>query len=272
MTPLRTLAALSLFLVAGCSGVQYVNTAVAGDELMDLWSAFSDSYGDDCDRDFQTIRDFGVRYLACNAAAALPLAVIADRAPVAPFRSGPHMATSQAVVLDLNAGREFGRYNPAFVRWVTDAAVPDNAAARQLVTPIYRDHVARPARLYWLAHNALSAVGFPGTLPPGKLADYQAYLNGGPATEAIAGFEGGDTVSTYDFIDSLPPLVPAGETVVTVNGQALDLVDWPLREEASTGVAFWIRRDADGTADEWRAGLRAMLQAYDANWLAAHPG
>ena len=279
MTRSSLLVAASFALLSGCSGGGgATGGADRGGALADLWAALPGERPryEQCQVQFLTVYQFGTRYLACTASKSFPLEVVADRAPIRPFRSGPHAVSALSVSLDLDAGRSFGRYDPAFVRWVTDAAVVSGSTARRLVQPIYRNYIARSARVYWLAHERLAAEGYPGALPPGPISDYAAYLEGGPITDAIYGY-GGESVSVYALSESLRPILPPGETVTdatydATGGDALTVNNWRVQTEASTAIAFWLRRHVDGTADEWHQGLRSMLQAYDADWLASHGG
>ncbi len=212
-----------------------------------------------CDGPFGTwFVHFGVRGLACAAAQVVDPASLVALAPVAPFESGPHTATADAVDLDLSSPRAFGHYDPAFVRWAWAAAVPDGAVGRAAVAPAYRRHVARLARVYWLTHADLVAEGFPGRLPSGPLSDYAAFLDGGPTGRDGPGFP------VFAFTDRSRALLPDVGLAIPN--------EWTATYEANTAYGFWLRRRADGTHALWRDGLRDLLTAFDADWLASHSG
>jgi len=264
---LRPSALVLLALLAGCSGGgTATGTPAAGGALLDLWPGLDDGVasagqGEVCVQPFGTyFADFGIRGLACAAGQAASPASVVARAPVAPFVSGPHLATDRAVRLDLNAENAFGHYDPAFVRWLTAAAIPEGQTARVLAQPIYDRHLARLARIYWLARLDLGSDGYPASTPVGPLAAYADYLEGGPVPDGMEGHEGGFAV--FAFTDRSEGLLPQIDLRI---GN-----EWTAKYEANTAFGFWLRRRADGTQALWRDALGDLLQAFDADWLAAH--
>ena len=268
----RLAPALSLLLVIGCAGPPAggPGDVGSGDALVDLWAAVDEGVPavgggfDTCLDGFETYNpDFGVRGLACAVSSVLPLAELVSRAPAAPFRSGPHAVTADGVTFDFASTAEprFGRYDPAFVRWAVANAIPEGGA-RTMAQPIYERHVQRIARMYWLAHRDLVAQGYPTSLPAGPLADYAAYLRGAPPSEAASVPAYGPGFSVTAFNDESRGLLPD-----------LDLRygnEYTPIYEGNAAFAFWMRREADGTRDLWRGGLRDLLAAFDASWLASH--
>lgn len=274
--PLRRAAVLlgTLVLLAACGASRSSsgsNPRGGGEAaLLDVWlgldAGFADIAGREsevCDVVFGTwFADFGVRGLACAAAAARPPDALVAEAGVAPFTSGPHAATATAVQFDLTDERDFGRYDPAFVRWVVANGIPDaeDAAVRALTQPVYDRRLRRLVRLYWLTHADMAADGFPEQAPAGILADYAAFLDGGPIPAGAEGYEGGFSVFAFtDLSEGLLPRVGAGAAN-----------EWEVKYEANTAYGFWLRRRADGTAALWHDGLRRLLALYDADWLAAN--
>ena len=150
-----TLFVLLLFI--GCGGRQAVTDPSPEPEtsLLDLWAGLDEAFTalgnraeEVCDTSFATwFADFGTRGLACAAAQVVSPTSFLGRAPVVPFERGPHTASAEAVRLDLDSPRDFGHYDPAFVRWVTEHAIPapGNAAARTL-TPADLQPPRSPAR------------------------------------------------------------------------------------------------------------------------------
>ncbi|MEM0963418.1 MAG: hypothetical protein AAGK21_12870, partial [Bacteroidota bacterium] len=183
------------------------------------------------------------------------------RAPMAPFASGPHQVSEQGVRFDLGDARAFGHYDPAFVQWLSAAAVPapETGPMRSLLQGVYERHLARRARVYWLTHQDLLADGFPTLTPPGPLADYAGFLEGEAAqVDALTG-EGFSVSMFTERSEGILPRI------------GIDMVnDWHGRYEANTAYGFWLRRRADGTHDLWLDGLRQLLSTYDADWLAAN--
>ena len=237
--------------------------------LLDVWTgldgaeaAIGPRVPEVCDEPFGTwFTEFGTRGLACKAAQVVAPAAVLGRAPVAPFRSGPHAVSTTGVDLDLGSARAFGHYDARFVEWLAEAALPEGAA-RVAVRPIYRAHAARLARVYWLTHADLVRGGFPASTPAGPLTDYAAFLSGGPGESTVYDANGG--FSVFAFTDRSERLLPqVGLPVAN---------DWEVKYEANTAYGFWLRRRADGTHGAWHDGLRRLLAAFDGEWLAAHGG
>ena len=253
--------ALAAALLAACGGARSTADEDALPALLDVWAGFEAAYDTltrqhiPCDEAWGTwFEEWGVRGVACVAAyVAAPTEVIA-RAGVAPFVSGPHVATAEGFDLDLGAARAFGHYDPAFVRWVVENGAPE---ANAVTRPVYDRYLRRLARIYWLAYADMAADGFPQTAPPGILTGYAAFLDGAPAPEEAA-YEGGFTVFAFtDLSEGLLPRLDVG----MVN-------EWEAKYEANAAYGFWLRRRADGTVALWYDGLRRLLEAYDAGWLA----
>jgi hypothetical protein len=269
MRALLVLAAIVL--LTGCGGGRAATDAPPELELalLDVWVGLDEAFAglagraeEACDASFGTwFEDFGVRGLACAAAHVVAPTNFVARAPVAPFRSGPHTAIADRVRLDLSAPRDFGRYDPAFVTWVATNAIPGpkNAEVRALTQPVYDRRVRRLARTYWLTHADLEASGFPESLPAGPLADYAAFLDGAPAPDGDV-HDAGEGFSVFAFTGLSEALLPQIGVPI---GNA-----WTAKYEANTAYGFWIRRRLDGTLGAWHDGLRRLLQTYDAAWLA----
>ncbi|WP_412067509.1 hypothetical protein [Rubrivirga sp. IMCC43871] len=263
--------AVSLLLLVGCAGSTSTPASASFADVwagLDVGAASLTGEGGDvtavCDPPFATwFADFGVRGLACVAAQTVSPVALVARAPVDPFRSGPHVASRAAVDLDLATDRAFGHYDPAFVEWLAKAAVPTGPAA-VLAAPVYRRHVARLARVYWLTHADLTADGFPASTPAGPLAAYARYLDGGPVPDGMGAYDTADGFSVFAFTDRSERLL--GDIGLPVGNE------WTAKYEANTAYGFWLRRRQDGTHGEWRDALRGLLRAYDAEWLVQHGG
>ncbi len=268
----RLAPALSLLLVIGCAGPPAGGSVPAGsgDALVDLWAAVGEgvpAVGEGYERcldRFETYNpDFGVRGLACAVSAALPLPAVVGRAPVVPFRSGPHRVTAEGVAFDFASTAEprFGRYDLAFVRWAVGNAIPEGAA-RPVAQPVYDRHVRQVARMYWLTHRDLVGKGYPASLPAGPLADYAAYLRGAPPSADASVPAYGPGFSVTAFNDESRALLPDLGLRLSNEYTAIYV--------GNAAYGFWMRREADGTRDLWHGGLRDLLTALDADWLAAH--
>ena len=264
---IRTCGALFVTaLVAGCSGPARLP---GGSALDDVWLGLTtaEPWVEGCAAAYGVSGpeyDFGARGLACRATQAVSAASIVSRAPVRPFASGPHTATASGVTLVLDAPSAFGHYDPAFVAWAAEAAVPTGGVSRALARTVYDGDLARLARAYWLARADLVASGYPSAVPAGPLADYAAYLGGAAVPAAYQGYRGPDTFALdVAFGDRAAALLPALDVPLPSDLSA----EW----EATTAYGFWLRRRADGTQAAFADGLRGLLEAFDAGWLAAHP-
>ncbi len=275
--PARCLfAAVVLLAAAGCARQAVPDARLADPSperaaaLLDVWAGFDDASAglaqretEVCGPAFATwFADFGVRGLACVAAQIVTPTDLIERTLIEPFLSGPHTATAQQVRLDLDATRAFGHYDPAFVEWLVENGIPDgdNATIRAFTKSVYDRRFRRIARIYWLTYTDLDADGFPASTPDGPLADYAAFLDGGPA-QASESYGSDDGFSVFAFADR-------SETLLPQIGVNLDN-EWTAKYEANTAYGFWLRRRADGTLSLWHDGLRHLLQTYDAAWLSS---
>ena len=275
----RSLTLFVLCLLVGCAGASPAGEAPYARAARVIWFGLDDAAArfvergdtgpaldtvETCDGPFGTwFADFGIRGLACTAAQVGSPPSVLGLAPAPPFVSGPHTASEDGLDLDLTADRAFGHYDPAFVRWAWSAAIPDGTAERALIQPIYRRHVARLARIYWLTHQDLVDGGFPDATPIGPLKDYARFLDGGPVPAGAEAYESAG-FSVFAFTDR-------SETLLSEIGLPVGN-EWELKYEANTAYGFWLRRRADGTHADFRDGLRSLLSALDAEWLAIHSG
>ena len=266
---MRRLSALaSVLTLAACTGGGSSaggGGAPARGALLDVWGGLDAGVAqiagrepEACGEPFGTWFTWGTRGLACSAAQVVAPTAFVDRAPVAPFRAGPHTATAARVQLDLGAPVGFGHYDPAFVRWLAQAAIPEGGAARAIAQPVYDRRVSRLAHAFWLTHDDLVRGGFPDRTPPGAATDYAEFLKAG-AEPGATGF------SVFAFVDQSNRLLPKLNIPPSVN-------EWEGRYELNTAYAWWLRRRADGTHAEWHDALRQLLAAFDADWLARHGG
>jgi hypothetical protein len=206
---------------------------------------------------------FGVRGLACAATAFRAPAAVVAAAGVPPFVRGPHLASDEGFVLDLDAPRAFGHYDPAFVRWLVAHGVPE---ANALTQPVYDRRLQRLARVYWLTYADMAVEGFPRSTPAGALSDYAVFLEGGAAPDGAEGYDASGNpnggFSVFAFTARSERLLPRVGAPPAVN-------EWEVKYEANTAYGFWLRRRADGTLPIWRDGLERLLSAYDAEWFSA---
>lgn len=252
-------------LVFGCSGAP--SSSSDDPALLDVWGGMESgavesqaASGTPCSDSFGTwFDDFGVRGLACVASFVVDPVEIAARSGVDVFVQSPHRVTSESFVLNLNAERDFGHYNPAFVDWLMENGVvgANNPAVRALTQSVYDHYLKQLARVYWVTYEDMAADGYPRSAPAGPLSDYANFLDGGPIPDGAEGYEGG--FSVYAFTDLSEGLLSRLD---------LNLMnDWEAKYELNTAYGFWLRRRADETQSIWRDGLVRLLETYDAEWF-----
>ncbi len=178
----------------------------------------------------------GLRVTYCRLLHAASYADVVGWAPFPPFKSGPHTAGR----LDLEQRSSFGHYDPRFVDWLVDRAIPGakDAAFRARTQGSYDGMLRVPARCLFYARRFLAE--------DPRAADmrkaYDAWIEGK-----------GDSDPRWSWWEMMP-----GE--------------YEPQTIISSGVAFWMRREKDGTADRFAAGLEKLLSAYDADFLRSARG
>jgi hypothetical protein len=189
---------------------------------------------------FAGLRTFGcfagslISYQSLQAAAGMPI-----------FLSGPHTASE----LSWESPNSFGHYNPAFVAWFVDHAVPAAAdpAFRASTQPLYDRHVRALARVFLETYRKSQREA--GCFR-NEVDKYQGLVQ---AQNLPDGYY-------MRFLGFLSPEFCANPDV-KVEG------DWERECLVMTSTAFWIRRTLDGTADEFARGLIRLVSAYDARFM-----
>ncbi|MEY2556707.1 MAG: hypothetical protein QOE34_132 [Verrucomicrobiota bacterium] len=208
----------------------------------------------------------GLRWRYAGLKTLIDLEKMKSLAPVPIFLSGPHDR-------DLNfRSYDFGRYNPAFVRWATDNLIPaaSNPAFRELTAPTYQKHVKEIARLYYLAYFHLdkhaSEVSDLRTKylksiqeHVGKTWDEDSSSSPNAVYETFYRFfaEQYETGKNTDWVVEGPHPTRLSYRWLTDMGGYY----------AQAAPGFWIRRQIDGTAPDFFAGLKKLLETYDADFL-----
>jgi len=150
----------------------------------------------------------------------------------------------------------FRHYDPRFVEWLRGALLPARADARfrEQTQPIYDRYVAPLARQY-LATRKLMAARRSWT--EGEVRWVRERIERGELPERWY-------AERYEAIDAPVAPEPAG-------GLTLDRTGW----DANVGpnaIAFWIRRELDGSAAAFTAALDELVSIYDGAWLRAGAG
>lgn len=207
----------------------------------------------------------GPRTIYAHARILMDLEKLKTLAPMPIFLSGPHNRN-----LELHSN-DFGRYNPEFVRWAIVHLLPaaSDSVFRDETAPVYQKNLKEIARIYYLAYlhlekNApevaalrakyLEAVrqyqGKPYDPNSGPGAILQSKFSNAFADEFMKG--------TDSFGDA-PSNPSARRNYAWITDQGGYYAD--------TAPGFWIRRQIDGTASDFFAGLKKLLETYDADFL-----
>ncbi len=212
-------------------------------EIVALWRALPQLARDTPRKAYQDLGTWlpnrGLRGLYAKAQFAMNLAQLQKLSGHRIFGVGPH----QNGKLNLKSANEFGHYNPAFIKWVTANGIPGgkNPKLRMELQPVYDKHLRRTARGFFVAHQNLMA-------QPARLKRVQArYLDLLDAENNAGDF------LQESFRPDTVRLEKAGH-------------DW---YEVNVAHGFWVRRNIDGTADEFHALLTTLLRTHDADWLKA---
>ena len=186
--------------------------------------------------------DGGVRNFWCHAKSVMPWASFVKMAPTIWLR-GPHGHWREGK-LALHDQHDFGRYNPAFVRWLVDNAVPaaTNDALRASTQAVYDKYVRQLARVYFVVHETMEA------RPAWKKRERVIYLR-------TMDEKNPDWSSYYEKFSEF-----LGDGDHAWGGYDPNL--------QSASVAFWLRRDVDNTGPLFLEGLTKLLRAYDGAWWA----
>lgn len=211
----------------------------------------------------------GLRWRYAGLKTLMDLKKMKSLAPVPVFLSGPHDR-------DFNfRSYDFGRYNPAFVRWANDnlIASASDPAFRELTAPTYQKHVKEIARLYYLAYLYVDQHA------PEVAALRAKYL------ENIQGHVGKAWVEPWDEDIPSPNLIydtfsrffaeqyeTDKSSVWVIDGPQPPRISYRWLTDLGGSYAyaapgFWIRRQIDGTAPDFFAGLKKLIETYDANFL-----
>ncbi len=214
--------------------------------IADAWKAMPESgsaCGDDLSFDYGI--EGGMRNFFCRGLTVFSWKTFLSLAPVSPFVSGPHRGGK----LDLKSEKEFGHYDPLFVRWAATALVPaaNDPRLREKTQPIYDRQVKNLARTYYVVWRVLQA---DPQWTSQERAAYQAMIDKG---------ESGFSAATMDAYDTL--LGPAES-------------DWGGYDPnlVRPAATWWLRRTIDETANDWASGLERLLTTYDSAWLAQQRG
>lgn len=188
-------------------------------------------------------RRLGPRTLSCALLGVMPWSRLETLSGLAPFASGPHTVQDGP---RFDAVEAFGHYNPAFVAWASrEVGTFAEAVASDAATRAAFEQTLRPiARLALLVQLELER---DPTRRAFELAAYREALTEGRAVSPSALFDGYLTRS---------PLGPLAAS----DGAIEPLAEGPL-------VAFWLRRELDGTRAGFAELVERVLRAWDAPFV-----
>lgn len=189
-----------------------------------------------CEDTFDYFPDGGFRIFYCHLKTFIDYETVLRLAGVKAFESGPHTDSA----LELADRFDFGRYNPAFVKWLIANAVPaaKDPSFRSATQSLFDRYAAPLAKTAFTTHEELM------TDPAFLARETDLYLRGMEnRTLADMFYE-----KYYDF----KGLYSRG-----YDGNVV-----------KTCVAFWLRRSMDGTEPLFFAGLTRLLETYAPDFLA----
>ncbi|OSM01975.1 putative secreted protein [Magnetofaba australis IT-1] len=155
------------------------------------------------------------------------------------YRAGPH--PPPRIIAD--ATESFGYYNPAFVQSLATQleVAAENVALRAVAQLYYDAHLKPIARAYAGARAILDATELLPQINQIK-ADYIAAMREGALEPGAFGN---------------PPYMALLELSRPLEEAGLDPYD------SVTGMGFWVRRELDGTAPQFRALMERALALFD---------
>lgn len=209
----------------------------------EVWSGL-DRTENTCEDTFDYHPRGGMRIFACHLYSLISYERIVQLSPVPIFVGGPH--TESALVLD--AQQDFGRYNPEFVTWMVDYAIPASRddAFRAATQPLYDTYVRPLTQILRATYEKFQQ--FPECLARER-GNYMTLLE----QQALPD---GNSEQFFDFLD-------AGYCSGPDNGDVYSMGSGMDGNVVKTAVAFWIRRDIDGTAAEFYRGLVLLRETYE---------
>jgi len=152
---------------------------------------------------------------------------------------------------------EFGHYNPAFVRWAFTVFLParQDSSFRRKTQSRYDGCVSPFTRMAWATLQVIKSN--PGCRDQ-LVQQYRSDSN--PRKRAPTAYtweEQCTSDASSEVFYSLEELV----------GHPDDLTIGHLDGASRVYPAFWLRREIDGSRAAFEAGLKRLLQVYDAKWL-----
>lgn len=158
----------------------------------------------------------------------------------------------------------FAHVDPRFVRWARTTLLPGSgdSAFRKATASRYQSCLAPAARALWAVRADLRAAP---TCKARLLERYRA-LNAEGAWDTTSVLSGLFTECIDLSPEALQDSLERRQAMVDLESGGIYLD----HGHYTYLLAWWLRRELDGSAGELELGLKALLRAYDAPWLAAH--
>ena len=211
----------------------------------EVWSAL-DTTTNTCDDQYDYFPNGGARIFACHLFSLVSFERIVSASGLRPFVSGPHTQG-----LDFTARSDFGHYNPAFVQFLSDHAVPAvSDPAFRAATQAHYDTYVRPlARIMHATHEKLAH--HPECFEA-ELRDYR---------DAIA------TGATQDYVEPwfffMNPMYCDHRRADYEVFDGTEIDGGYDGNVTKTAVGFWLRRSLDGTEPAFFEALVRLMNTYE---------
>lgn len=202
--------------------------------------------------DFDYFPHGGLQSLWCHRGADVTVASIRALAGVDVFTSGPHAGSD----LKLDAANDFGRYNPAFVKWLVEGAAPSprGSAGQQATQPFYDAHLKHLTEIFWKTYEkakrddacfmrertAYQDLVKRKQLPRGYYERWFFFMN-------PYWCEKGNRKDQFYYDNAFDAGVDGNVT--------------------KSAIGFWLRRSIDGTMDGFAEGLKKLVASYEPELL-----
>lgn len=238
------LPAVLALTIAACGTNQPGEARTAdGGPIREVWRGLINTQNQ-CSGTFDYHPNGGMRIWACHVVSLMTVQALQTLAGVPIFIGGPHDVANDD--LKLNEENTYGHYNPAFVTWATENLIPgaDDQRFRFNTQRVYDQYVAPLARVFWATSE--KAINNPACFER-EVERFETLTANGELP--FFDYERYFYFMNNDFCDTSDP----------------DFNRYDNRYDGNvvkTSIAFWIRRSADGTFDEFRAGLEKLIDTY----------
>jgi len=207
----------------------------------------------------------GVRLIYCEVMNVLSLQTLSALSGIDVFTSGPHIRTTErGKVHQYNLrSHEIGRYNPAFIDWLGEFAVPaiDSDTFRNNTIELFRKHVQGIALIYYRAYVEL----FDSAMRHHRLRltkQFQDNLATYTAEKEHA--RRNPPTGNYMRVWGSSPSYKLNTGLSIFTGET-DPADVPgYRYDLRVAMSFWVRRSLDGTHRAIFEILCKTLKVYEA--------